>query len=103
MNAEMKLRIINEILAGFFGGIDYDKSAVGTLCAISSVTEMGEDELVSDPDKDFVFCADCEYYKADGPLAPNRFCFRLKDGEGHPVGYNFAPGDFCSYGKRRGT
>lgn len=48
-----------------------------------------------------VRCRDCKYYRVDALLAPNKFCFRLKHpGEDRPIGYNFAPDDYCSYGVR---
>ncbi len=47
-----------------------------------------------------VRCRDCEYYRESALLAPNMFCFRLKHPtEDRPIGYNFAPDDFCSHGK----
>lgn len=49
-----------------------------------------------------VRCRDCKYYRASSILAPNEFCFRLKHPvEDRPIGYNFAPDDFCSYGERK--
>lgn len=48
-----------------------------------------------------VRCKDCKYYRVSTMLAPNKFCFRLKHPvEDRPIGYNFAPDDFCSYGER---
>lgn len=48
-----------------------------------------------------VRCRDCKYYRVSALLAPNKFCFRLKHPvEDRPIGYNFAPDDFCSYGER---
>lgn len=48
-----------------------------------------------------VRCRDCKYYRVITMLAPNKFCFRLKHPvEDRPIGYNFAPDDFCSYGER---
>lgn len=48
-----------------------------------------------------VRCRDCKYYRVSAMLAPNKFCFRLKHPvEDRPIGYNFAPDDFCSYGER---
>lgn len=48
-----------------------------------------------------VRCRDCKYYRVSTMLAPNKFCFRLKHPvEDRPIGYNFAPDDFCSYGER---
>lgn len=44
-------------------------------------------------------CKNCEYYRESALLAPIRFCFRLKPPtEDRPIGYNFAPDDFCSHG-----
>ena len=49
-----------------------------------------------------VRCRDCKYYRVSALLAPNKFCFRLKHPvEDRPIGYNFAPDDFCSYGERK--
>ena len=49
-----------------------------------------------------VRCRDCKYYRVSAILAPNKFCFRLKHTvEDRPIGYNFAPDDFCSYGERK--
>lgn len=49
-----------------------------------------------------VRCRDCKYYRVSAVLAPNKFCFRLKHPvEDRPIGYNFAPDDFCSYGERK--
>lgn len=50
-----------------------------------------------------VRCRDCKYYRVSALLAPNKFCFRLKHPEeDRPIGYNFAPDDFCSHGERLG-
>ncbi len=50
-----------------------------------------------------VRCRDCKYYRVSAMLAPNKFCFRLKHPvEDLPIGYNFAPDDFCSHGERLG-
>lgn len=48
-----------------------------------------------------VRCGECKWYKEGELLAPNKFCFRLKDRDGKNVGYNFDEHDFCSYGERR--
>ena len=48
-----------------------------------------------------VLCRDCKWYKESELLTPNRFCFRLQDGDGNHIGYNFDDLDFCSYGERR--
>lgn len=49
-----------------------------------------------------VRCRDCKYYRVSAMLAPNKFCFRLKHPvEDRPIGYNFAPDDFCSHGERK--
>lgn len=49
-----------------------------------------------------VRCKDCKYYRVGAILAPNKFCFRLKHPvEDRPIGYNFAPDDFCSHGERK--
>ncbi|MGN1134715.1 MAG: hypothetical protein ACI4SF_00670 [Oscillospiraceae bacterium] len=50
-----------------------------------------------------VRCKDCKWYKESKLLAPNKFCFRLKDRNGDPIGYNFAPDEFCSFGERKGN
>lgn len=49
-----------------------------------------------------VRCKDCKYYRVGAMLVPNKFCFRLKHPvEDRPIGYNFAPDDFCSHGERK--
>ena len=50
-----------------------------------------------------VRCKDCKWYKEGKYLAPNKFCYRLKDRSGEHIGYNFSDDDFCSYGERRGN
>lgn len=47
-----------------------------------------------------VRCRDCKWYKESPLLAPNRFCYRLKDRDGKHIGYNFSELDFCSRGER---
>ena len=50
-----------------------------------------------------VRCKDCKWYKESkhSELRPIRFCYRLKNDDGVPVGYNWDDNDFCSYGERR--
>lgn len=50
-----------------------------------------------------VRCKDCKWYKESkhSELRPMRFCYRLKNDDGVPVGYNWDDNDFCSYGERR--
>lgn len=48
-----------------------------------------------------VRCKDCKFYKASEKLAPTKFCYRLLDYDGNPVGYNFSNEDFCSYAERK--
>lgn len=47
-----------------------------------------------------VRCKDCVHYRESDCLSPNKFCFRLKGKDGNPIGYNFAPDDYCSRGER---
>ena len=47
-----------------------------------------------------VRCKECKWYKVGNYLAPQRFCFRLKDNNGKRIGYNFADDDFCSHGEK---
>lgn len=47
-----------------------------------------------------VRCKDCKWYMESKYTPPIRFCYRLKDSNGNPVGYNFAESDFCSYAER---
>lgn len=74
------------------------------------ITHIGEpgcftvDHILEIPAADVrpvVYCKDCVWYKESKVLAPNRFCYRLEDTNGNHIGYNCAPYDFCSYGKRR--
>ena len=55
------------------------------------------------PTVEVVMCKDCKWYKASKhqELHPTRFCYRLKNDDGVPVGYNWDGNDFCSYGERR--
>jgi hypothetical protein len=48
-----------------------------------------------------VRCKDCKWYKEGKYLAPNKFCFRMKDRSGEHIGYNYSDDDFCSYGERK--
>lgn len=50
-----------------------------------------------------VRCKDCKWYKEskNPEMRSLRFCYRLKNDNGVPVGYNWAGNDFCSYGERR--
>jgi len=48
-----------------------------------------------------VRCKDCKWYKEGEHLAPNKFCFRLKDANGKHIGYNFSDIDYCSHGERK--
>ena len=48
-------------------------------------------------------CKDCKWYKESKKLAPIKFCYRLKDHNGEPIGYNYSDNDFCSRGERRTT
>ena len=62
------------------------------------------DDLFSAPTVDaveVVRCKDCKWYKEGKYLAPNKFCYRLKDRSGEHIGYNFSDDDFCSYGERK--
>ena len=50
-----------------------------------------------------VRCKDCKWYEESiyPELQPTRFCYRLKNDDGVPVGYNWDGNDFCSWGERR--
>lgn len=52
---------------------------------------------------EIVRCKDCKWYEESkhSELRPNRFCYRLRNDNGVPVGYNWDSDDFCSYGERR--
>jgi hypothetical protein len=49
-----------------------------------------------------VRCSECKWYRESKLLGPTKFCFRLKDRDGKPIGYNFADNDYCSHGERKG-
>lgn len=50
-----------------------------------------------------VRCKDCKWYKESkhSELNSLRFCYRLRNDSGIPVGYNWDDNDFCSHGERR--
>lgn len=50
---------------------------------------------------DIVRCKDCKWYREGNLLAPNRFCYRLKDKNGENIAYNMSEMDYCSYGERK--
>lgn len=60
-----------------------------------SISQTPEEDVVK-----VVRCKDCKFYKASEKLAPTKFCYRLLDYDGKPVGYNFSNEDFCSYAER---
>lgn len=59
------------------------------------------DEMPTIEAEPVVRCKDCKWYKEGEHLAPNRFCFRLKDANGKHIGYNFSDNDYCSHGERK--
>lgn len=62
------------------------------------------DDIKEQPTADVVEvvrCKDCKWYKESKLLEPNKFCFRLKDRNGDPIGYNFSSNEFCSFGERK--
>ena len=63
-----------------------------------SLTTMQTEDLV-----EVVRCKDCKWYKEskNPEIYPMRFCYRLKNDNGDPVGYNWDGNDFCSHGERR--
>lgn len=82
--------------------------------------EKGERMIrVLEPDKDYIIradrsgivvdvvevvrCKDCKWYEESkhSELQSLRFCYRLRNDNGVPVGYNWDGNDFCSYGERR--
>ena len=88
--------------------VDLDKIAYKTIILPHKTIEyIPRDELltlpfVASPIPDpIVQCKDCIYYQESKHLAPIKFCFRLKDRKGKPVGYNFAKDDFCSRGRKK--
>ena len=77
------------------------EAAVGRMYAIKEFISL-QKKIESGQLVEVVRCRDCKYYRASAMLAPNKFCFRLKHPvEDRPIGYNFAPDDFCSYGERK--
>lgn len=74
-------------------GKGWDKAIDTAVKAVEKLPAAGTVEVVR--------CKDCKWYKVSKLLAPNKFCFRLKDGNGNHVGYNFVPDDFCSHGERK--
>lgn len=47
-----------------------------------------------------VHCKDCKHYREGKCFTDIKFCFRLKDKDGDPIGYSFSDDDYCSYGER---
>ena len=74
---------------------DGEKYCRGIVFSISDVRLPAADAV------EVVRCKDCKWYKVSKLLAPDKFCFRLEDGNGNHVGYNFVPDDFCSHGERK--
>lgn len=77
---------------------------IGQLRCTEHNREVAEEQLAQQAEnvKDWVpvvHCKDCQYYRTGPLLTPNKFCFRLKHPiSGQPMGFNFSPDDFCSYG-----
>lgn len=78
----------------------------GSYCLDNVFNWLAAEFEITEPHTDVapvVRCKDCKYYRVSAMLAPNKFCFRLKHPvEDRPIGYNFAPDDFCSHGERLG-
>lgn len=80
---------------------DKERANEHFIFGIESVLEYAENLPAADV-VPVVRCKDCKYYRVSAMLAPNKFCFRLKHPvEDRPIGYNFAPDDFCSHGERK--
>lgn len=82
------------------GGIGIADECVEQTCKMA-LKHIDKLEAKLENSVEVVRCKDCKWYKESKLLAPNKFCFRLKDRNGDRVGYNFAPDDFCSYGERK--
>lgn len=50
-----------------------------------------------------VHCRECIYYRMSKSCGPVKFCYRHKDKNGNPIGYNVSENDFCSQGVRIST
>lgn len=84
-NNDAKIKIINEILAGYFASQRSDKVllALGTIEAISSVADMEDVPIITPPRDAVVTCGECIYrdtalcpWKSDNGRSPNAFCSR---------------------------
>ncbi len=96
LDRETVIKKLNEI-----GGCDAtDDWEKGWDKAIDTAVKAAEKLPAADA-VEVVRCKDCKWYKVSKLLAPDKFCFRLKDGNGNHVGYNFVPDDFCSHGERK--
>ena len=73
----------------------------GILTDVAAVPVIEIEAIPAADVRPVVLCKDCKWYKESELLAPNRFCFRLQDGNGKHIGYNFSDMDFCSYGERK--
>ncbi len=85
---------------------EFDRLGLGEHSFVERVFSAGVRTIIAGmPAADVapvVRCKDCKYYRVGAMLAPNKFCFRLKHPvEDRPIGYNFAPDDFCSHGERK--
>ena len=84
--------------------LEFEDPADGSTIVYLMATSNARDAVKAIPAADVrpvVLCRDCKWYKESELLTPNRFCFRLQDGDGNHIGYNFDDLDFCSYGERR--
>ena len=84
---------------------EFDRFGLGEHSFVERVFSDGVRTIIAGIPADVapvVRCKDCKYYRVGAMLAPNKFCFRLKHPvEDRPIGYNFAPDDFCSHGERK--
>lgn len=78
--------------------VPYDRYGKGFNDCLDQVSDLFDEHDIVE----VVRCKDCRWYQEGEIFAPNKFCFRLEHPtEDRKIGYNYAPDDFCSYGKRR--
>ena len=97
MTVADRIRSMDDLISRKALLAEYDRVHIGAPGGARKLIE----EAQSVDAVEVVRCKDCKWYKEGKYLAPNKFCYRLKDRSGEHIGYNFSDDDFCSYGERK--